>query len=300
MQSDLQHAAARLVHDYMDDTGLRLDAVIQHNAAGHLDDLLLSGAGVDRYAVQFADTAGRVGQHIDKGTVIGHEQQPFAVLVKTAHGAQHGGHIGHQLHDGLAAAVIRAGGQIAARLVQHDVGVLALAHDADGLAVDHDFVVVWGPSCAPQGDGVAVDLDLARCDQALRLTAGADALISQYIFALCILPFNILLIQRAYQRPAFSFFDQCGDLVDQLRQGGNHIVHGGDLLHQLDGAHIAVGDNEERDRRDRDACAAAAAEHLLAGGRPYIGAAGCKAEGDAGNGNDGGIIDMDGVADDGL
>ena len=298
MQSDLQHTAARLVHDYMDDTGLRLDAVIQYNADGHLDDLLLSGAGVDRDAVQLADTAGRVGQHIDKGTVIGHEQQSLTVLVKTAHGAQHGGHIGHQFHDGLAAAVIRAGGQIAARLVQHDVGVLALAHDADGLAVNHDLVVV-GVHLVTQGDGVAIDLDLARCDQSLRLTAGADALISQH-FLHSVFCHSIYSLFGGLISARLFFFDQCGNLVNQLRQGGDHIVHGGDLLHQLDGAHIAVGDNEERDRRDRDACAAAAAEHLLAGGGAYIGAAGCKAEGDAGNGNDGGIIDMDGVADDGL
>ena len=180
MQGDLQHTAARLIDHDVDDAGLGLDAVIQHNAGRHLDDLLLSGAGIDRDAVQLADTAGRVGQHIDECAVIGHEQQTLAVLVQAAHRAQHGGHIGNKIHDGLAATVVRAGRQIAAGLVQHDIGVLALAHDALCLSVDHDLVIV-GVHLVAQGDRVAVDLDLARSDQALGLAAGADALVGQYL-----------------------------------------------------------------------------------------------------------------------
>ena len=43
--------------------------------------------------------------------------KPLAVLVQAAHRAQHGGHIGNKIHDGLAATVVRAGRQIAAGLV---------------------------------------------------------------------------------------------------------------------------------------------------------------------------------------
>ena len=44
----------------------------------------------------------------------------------------------------------------------------------------------------------------------------------------------------------------------------------------------------------------AAAEHLLVGVWPDVGTAGCKTEGDAGDRDDGGIVHMDGIADDGF
>ena len=163
----------------MDHAGLGLDAVVQYHAGGHLDDLLLGGAGIDGDAVELAYPAGRVGQQVDEGAVIGHQQQALAVLIQAAHRAQHGRNIGDKVHNGLAAAVIGPGGQKAAWFVQHDIGILPLAHDADGLAVDSDLIVI-GVHLVTQAYRVTVNFYFAGGDQALRLTAGADTLIGQH------------------------------------------------------------------------------------------------------------------------
>ena len=136
-----------------------------------------------------------MGQHIDERAVVCHQQQALTVLVQAADRAQHGGHIGHQVHDG-------AGSRVATGLVQHDIGVLALTHDADGLAVNHDLVKIRVHLVA-QPDRVAVDLDFASGNQTLGLAAGADTLVSQYLLNSLFCHEKFTPYQRGHQHPAF-------------------------------------------------------------------------------------------------
>ena len=70
-----------------------------------------------------------------KSTVVGHEQQAFAVLIQTAHRVQAGRDIAHQLHHGLAAQLIAGGGHIAAGLIQCQIVHLLILADIDALIV---------------------------------------------------------------------------------------------------------------------------------------------------------------------
>ncbi len=103
LQGHLHHGAARLIGDHIDGTGHGLGAVVQHDAAAQLEDGGLVGAGLHGNAVQLGDTAGRMGDGLCKGTVVGHQQQTLAVLIQTTHRVQAGGDVADQVHHGLAA-----------------------------------------------------------------------------------------------------------------------------------------------------------------------------------------------------
>ena len=120
-----------------------------------------------------------MSEQVGKCAVIRQQQQAFAVFIQTADGIHPAIHAGEQIHNGLAAAFVRCGGNIAAGLVKHQIGILALAHNAHAFAVNADFIKV-GVHLIPQRDRVAVDLDAAFINQFFCSAAGAHALVREY------------------------------------------------------------------------------------------------------------------------
>jgi hypothetical protein len=96
-------------------------------------------------------------------TVVGEEEQPFRVAVEPADRVEALRGL-HQLHHGLAIAVVAGGGNESARFVEHDVTTTLRPHD---LAVDPDFVVDWIGFGTKLGDGCAVHRNPARNDHLL-------------------------------------------------------------------------------------------------------------------------------------
>ena len=117
-----------------------------------------------------------MGDGLCKSTVVGHEQQAFAVLIQTAHRVQAGRDITHQLHNGLAAQFIAGGGHIATGLVQRQIVHLLILADIDALIVHMQHVAVGVHLVAHLG-GMAVDLDAALGDDLFGGTAGAKPLL---------------------------------------------------------------------------------------------------------------------------
>ena len=81
----------------------------------------------DLRGVELRDLVPRVRQHVREGAVVGEDQQPFGVGIKPADGEQPRQARRQQIVDGSPAALIAARGDDAARLVQGEDDLTALA-----------------------------------------------------------------------------------------------------------------------------------------------------------------------------
>ena len=118
-----------------------------------------------------------MGDGLCKGTIVGHQQQTLAVLIKAAHRIKAGGDVADKLHDGLAAQLIAGGGNIAAGLVQGQIIELLVLLDVDALVIHMQHIAV-GVHLVAHLDRVAVHLDAALGNDLLRRAAGTQALLA--------------------------------------------------------------------------------------------------------------------------
>ena len=190
MNGHFQHGTLGLIHGHIDHSGLCFYAVIQHNALGHLHDLLFGGMGAHSNTIQLADLVAGMREHIGEIAVVGHQQQTLAVFIQTAHRENAGGHILNKIHHGFTAQLVTYGGDIAAGLMEHNVIFLLFFHNADLFTVHHEHIMVDIHFIAHL-HGVAVQLYTALTDHLLGGTAGAKPLIGHYFlnafFCHCIL-----------------------------------------------------------------------------------------------------------------
>ena len=148
-----------------------------------------------------------MGNGLCKGTVVGHQQQTFAVLIQAAHRVQAGGNIADQVHHGLAAQFIAGGGHIATGLVQCQIIQLLVFLDVDALVIHMEHVTV-GVHFVAHLYRVAVHLDAALGNDLLGGAAGAQTLLSHDLlntfFCHNITPCAPHGAQNAHRSPAFA------------------------------------------------------------------------------------------------
>ena len=117
--------------------------------------------------------AARVHDVVGKFAVIRQQQQSFGVLVQSADGVNPFFHAVQQVHDTAAVEFIGSSGDIASRLVQHEITLYFSARDANGFSVDRNEV---GTGClVAELDGMSIQLDFSGSNQGFRLAAGAVA-----------------------------------------------------------------------------------------------------------------------------
>jgi len=158
-------------------------AAIDHDA---LADLLETAGGWDSAdfdEVGLFYSGGGPGERVGEIAVVGHEEQALGEVVEAAYGVEAGEFaveagdlflrgFGEELDDGGAVLGVVECGDVAARLVEHEVAVGLWA--AEELAVYADVVACGVVAGAEGGDDGSVDLDAAFEDDLLGLAAGGD------------------------------------------------------------------------------------------------------------------------------
>jgi len=182
--------------DLLDLCGLREDAVataaadlveaaaVDHDAAAELVDGLVGGCAGDFDEVGFFYSSGGLGEAVGEFAVVGHEEQTFGEVVEASHGIKTWelhvfadglllGVLAEELHDGGAMLGVVGGGDVAARLVDHEVALRLGA--VEEFAVDADVVAGGVGTGAELGDDLAVYDDAAFEDDGFGGAAAGDA-----------------------------------------------------------------------------------------------------------------------------
>ena len=151
-------------------------SVVELNAIGDVLHVLLADGLVGPNLVDFLLDILRVGELGCQVTVVGEQEHTGCVAVKTSNGinALLAGTL-HEIHDGLAAIGIIAGGDGVLGLVKQDVALLLGCYDL--AVVLHN--VLWGDLHAELGHYDIIDHHKALLDIFISNTARADACIGQ-------------------------------------------------------------------------------------------------------------------------
>jgi hypothetical protein len=105
-------------------------------------------------------------------TVVGHQDQAFAVQIEPAHGEQSRRIAGNQIHDARSPGGVVVGGNYPYRLVDR---IVRAARLLEQFAIDADFLFVRINPRAKLAKHVAIDLDAAGQDKLLALPATPNA-----------------------------------------------------------------------------------------------------------------------------
>ena len=114
----------------------------------------------------------RTGEGVRQLAVIGHHQQPFAVIIEPAYGEHTQLNARKEMHHCGPSLWIADGGDKLLRLVQHVVTVFDCW--VDQLAIDTDVIVDGIGFAAQLGDNLSVYLDAALQDEFFCLAARCD------------------------------------------------------------------------------------------------------------------------------
>ena len=146
--------------------------VVELNAVGDVLHVLLADGLVGPHLIDFLLYILRMGQLGCQVTVVGEQQHTGGVAVQSSHGvdALLAGTL-HEVHDGLAAVGIVAGGDAVLGFVQQDVALLLGGYDLAVILYD----VLGGNLHAEFGNDLAIDFDKALLDVFISHTARADA-----------------------------------------------------------------------------------------------------------------------------
>ena len=123
--------------------------------------------------VSLRHVAARGGDGVGELTVVGKQNETFAVIIEPAHGIDAAFHAVQEIENRGRALRVAGGADHAVGLVERDVDkVLGLA---DQLAVDLDVVALRVGFGTEFDDGLAIDGDAAFEDERFGLAAGGDA-----------------------------------------------------------------------------------------------------------------------------
>ncbi len=173
-----EHAVAAAFADFVE------ASTINHDATAQLRDGFVGRSAGDFYQVRFLDAGGGLGQTIGEVAIVGHQKQALAEVIEATDGIEPRHFavlagdfllrlLAKEFHDGWAAFGVVERGDVAARLVDHEVALRLRAGEA--LAVDLDVVVRRVGAGAEFGDDLAVDLNAAVEDDLLGGAARGDA-----------------------------------------------------------------------------------------------------------------------------
>lgn len=131
------------------------------------------GLAVNFDKIGFGDVRGGIGELLGEGAVVGEKEKAFGGVVEAADGIDARGEVTEKLQDGGAAFGVAGGGDVAFRLVEHEIdGRLG---GVDGFAVNGDGVGGEVGFGAEFGDDFAVDGDAAGEDEFFGFAARGDA-----------------------------------------------------------------------------------------------------------------------------
>ena len=154
-----------------DNDARRTDGVaVELHRLGKARDIVHIAAHAD--LIVLFDLVARMGQAVDQIAVVGQQQQALGVVVETADRHDARTAAAHEIRDRFAAALILERGDVAARLVQHEVALFLAS--AERTAVHHDLVAAQIRLVADRRRA-AVHGHSAVRDPALRLAARAKA-----------------------------------------------------------------------------------------------------------------------------
>jgi len=159
-------------------------AAVDHDAAAEVVDSLRCGRAGDFDEVGLFYSRCCFGELVGEVAVVGHEQQAFRQVIETPDGVEARElHVladglllrvlAEELEDGGAMLGVVCCGDVAARLVDHEVALRLGA--VEQLAVDADVVFGGVGAGAEFGDDLAVDDDAAFEDDLFGLAAAGDA-----------------------------------------------------------------------------------------------------------------------------
>ena len=172
-----KHGGIVLDRDQLGLDGQNAVAVDLHGGGQGL--YLLGGDGAaDLDVIDLGDLVLRVGEAVGQLAVVGQKEKSLRVHIKTAYGVETHARIGHKLGDGGAPTVVGDGGQIAAGLVEHDVGKARLFRGRDHLtAVFH--AVACGIDLLAYLGHDSVDLDPTFFNFLFGRAAGQNAAVGE-------------------------------------------------------------------------------------------------------------------------
>jgi hypothetical protein len=122
--------------------------------------------------ISLGNVGGGFGKKVCQFAIIGHKQQAFTGVIKTADGVDALAHVLDQTHYRGAAFGIGYGGHIALRLVEQQVDVIFRA--VQQLAIDLDVIGGEIGFGAELGNNLSIDGDAALCNQLFGFAAGSD------------------------------------------------------------------------------------------------------------------------------